>query len=268
MDLNHQEFEAIHSKGFLLKKNILNETQIEKVKKLVKLELEGKDTTRGFYPMSFKTFFIKLAKLELKKFFGGLYLMHIKKKMNLDKNASNFYNDYCKLKMVDGYHNAVTNEDILPWHTDRAFHGHDPNKLPLPNNIYLRFLFYLTSVGPKNGCTSYIPGSHKITHAVRSLIFEKKIKQMPFRYPKELIVLINYKENYKKIAEKLGSEKLIEDFLQKAKLADESHKSHIYDFKAEAGDVLIFNDGGYHRGSSPSVTERVIFRYVYSNKQF
>ena len=48
MDINHQEFEAIHSKGFLLKKNILNETQIEKIKKLVKLELEGKDTTRGF----------------------------------------------------------------------------------------------------------------------------------------------------------------------------------------------------------------------------
>ena len=59
---------------------------------------------------------------------------------------------------------------------------------------------------------------------------------MPFRYPKELIVLINYKDNYKKIAEKLGSEKLIEDFLQKVKLADESQKSHIYDFKAEAGD--------------------------------
>ena len=40
------------------------------------------------------------------------------------------------------------------------------------------------------------------------------------------------------------------------------------DFKANAGDVLIFNDGGYHRGSSPSISERVIFRYVYSNQQF
>ena len=48
MDLNHQEFEAIHSKGFLLKKNILNGTQIEKVKKLVKLELEEK-TQQGVF---------------------------------------------------------------------------------------------------------------------------------------------------------------------------------------------------------------------------
>ena len=44
--------------------------------------------------------------------------------------------------------------------------------------------------------------------------------------------------------------------------------NHTFMILAEAGDVLIFNDGGYHRGSSPSVTERVIFRYVYSNKQF
>jgi hypothetical protein len=268
MELDQEEFKTLRDKGFILKKNILNKKQIDKVKNLVKDEQEGKNTSRGYFPINFKTFLLKLIKLEFKKFYGGLYLMNIKSKMNLDKKAKDFFNAKCKLKLVDGYHNTPTVEDILPWHTDRAYYGYDPERLPLPENIYLRFLFYLTSVGPKNGCTSYIPESHKITYAVRTLIFEKKIKQMPFRYPRELVELINYKNNYEIIAKRLESKKLIDDFLKNNKLAHESQKSHVYDFKANAGDVLIFNDGGYHRGSSPSISERVIFRYVYSNQQF
>ena len=44
------------------------ETGIFIIAKSIWITEEGKDTTRGFYPMSFKTFFIKLAKLEIKKF--------------------------------------------------------------------------------------------------------------------------------------------------------------------------------------------------------
>jgi hypothetical protein len=48
----------------------------------------------------------------------------------------------------------------------------------------------------------------------------------------------------------------------------ENQNLDTYDFEANPGDLLIFNDGGIHRGSKPSISERLVIRYMYLVKSF
>ena len=105
------------------------------------------------------------------------------------------------------------------WHSDQAYSGkHNVEKIKSPDIFYLKFFFYLTNVGPNNGCTSYIPCSHKITYAVRSCLFEKKIKYEPFWSLHDLVKFIKKKDNYKLIVEKLETENQMDDFLSNANI--------------------------------------------------
>jgi ectoine hydroxylase-related dioxygenase (phytanoyl-CoA dioxygenase family) len=165
--------------------------------------------------------------------------------------------------MVDGYYNKVQQNEILKWHSDQAYDGVKKiDKIFHPDYFHLKFFFYLSEVGPNNGCTSYIPGSHKITHAVRSCLYEGKIDYEPFWEITDLVNVINKKNNYIHIVNKLGSEKELINFLDKANLVLNKENSY-FDFKASPGDLLIFNEGGIHRGSKPSLNERVVLRYLY-----
>ena len=60
----------------------------------------------------------------------------------------------------------------------------------------------------------------------------------------------------------LEKEKELINFLDKANLVLNKENSY-FDFKASPGDLLIFNEGGIHRGSKPSLNERVVLRYLY-----
>ena len=175
--------------------------------------------------------------------------------------------------MIHGYHTPKQKHEIRPWHSDRTYEYIDGKKtehiseknieFPDPNYTALKFFFYLTPVGPNNGCTSYMSGSHKITKAVRHCIYENKIKYESFRKLEDLVKLIHYNNNYSILSNKLGTEILLKDFLKNAQLIIENKNLDTYDFEANAGDLLIFNDGGIHRGSKPSTSERVVIRYLY-----
>ena len=107
--------------------------------------------------------------------------------------------------------------------------------------------------------------THKITYAVRSCLFEKKIKYQPFWSINDLVNIINKKENYNEIKQKLSSEHNLISFLNNAEKCISNNLCSDFDFYAEPGDVLIFNEGGVHRGSNPTKNERVVLRYLYSN---
>ena len=176
-----------------------------------------------------------------------------------------FFGERAELTMLDAYHNPISNNYILPWHSDQAYSGKSyVEKIISPDFFFLKFFFYLTDVGPNNGCTSYIPSSHKITYAVRSCLYEKKIKYQPFWSIKDLVSIIIKKENYNKIKEKLSSEYELTTFLSNAEKCVSNTLCNDFDFFAEPGDVLIFNEGGLHRGSNPTKNERVVLRYLYS----
>ena len=233
MIVNSSEIENLYQEGFVLKKNILDLNQIKKIKDIITSNNEGKGVKDSHYSVTIQSFIIKLIKF-----------------------------NYSKI-MVDGYYNKVQQNEILKWHSDQAYDGVKKiDKIFHPDYFHLKFFFYLSEVGPNNGCTSYIPGSHKITHAVRSCLYEGKIDYEPFWEITDLVNVINKKNNYIHIVNKLGSEKELINFLDKANLVLNKENSY-FDFKASPGDLLIFNEGGIHRGSKPSLNERVVLRYLY-----
>ena len=171
--------------------------------------------------------------------------------------------------MIDGYWNPVEKKEILPWHSDQAYNGkQNVDKIKSPDIFYLKFFFYLTNVGPNNGCTSYIPCSHKITYAVRSCLFEKKIKYEPFWSLNDIVKFIKKKENYNLILEKLESKSQLDDFLNTADLILSEPEKSFFDFETLPGDLLIFNDSGVHKGSRPSLNTRIALRYLYKKDIF
>lgn len=267
MNISKTEIKNLENNGFLLKKNVLAENEVKIIKQIILKNNEGKDIKESIFPVNLKGLVIKLLKFQFAAFKNSLFLLKIKKNLFLDENAKNLFNEPMCLKMIDGYHNKKTSEDILPWHSDQAYSGAlKVEDIKSPDYFFLKFFFYLTSVSPNNGCTSYIPGSQKITYAVRSCIFEKKIKYQPFWSLKDLINTIENKNNYFHILEKLGSRNLLDDFLKKGKKCDSNKFCKDYDFYANPGDLLIFNETGVHRGSNPSLSDRVVLRYLYAKK--
>ena len=265
MEITEIDLKNLNDQGFIIKKNILNDFEIDRIKTEISKNKSGKGGIETYYPSNSKQLTIKLLKFDIKKFFSALYFLKIKNKLKLDKTASLFFGETAKLSMLDGYHNPISNNDILPWHSDQAYSGKlNVEKINSPDTFYLKFFFYLTTVSPNNGCTSYIPGSHKITYAVRSCLYEKKIEYQPFWLIKDLVNIINKKENYNEIKQKLSSEFELTTFLKNAEKCISNNSCSDYDFYAGPGDVLIFNEGGIHKGSNPTKNERVVLRYLYS----
>jgi ectoine hydroxylase-related dioxygenase (phytanoyl-CoA dioxygenase family) len=263
MNLSDSEISSFSINGFLLKKNILNVTEIETLKKIVKSLKEGKGREGSDFPVKLKSFIIKFAKFEIKKIFNSFYLHKINNKLNFKSASDKLFNNNSKLNHIDCYHNKITKKEILPWHCDQAHSGAKSGvNLVSQEKYYIKFFFYLTAVGPENGCTSYLPGSHKITYALRTCLFNKEIEYRPFWSINDFLNLVLEKENYEKIVNKLESKLLLEDFIEKANLVI-NNDTNIFDFKANPGDLLLFNDGGFHRGSKPTLNERAIVRYMY-----
>ena len=265
MIVNSFEINNLIQDGFILKKNILTDENVTKIKEIIKLKDEGKAVKENHYSVSLSSFIIKIIKFDITKIKNSLFFLDLKKKLNLDLVAKNFFKKKSNLTMVDGYYNKIQKSEILQWHSDQAYSGaKNIDKIVPADFFHLKFFFYLTDVGPNNGCTSYIPGSHKITYAVRSCLYENKIKYEPFWEINDLVNLINKKDNYAHIVDKLDSKIVLNDFLNKANLVILNKNNNHFDFHASPGDLLIFNEGGLHRGSMPSLNERVVLRYLYS----
>ena len=66
-----------------------------------------------------------------------------------------------------------------------------------------------------------------------------------------------------KIISKLKSKNELDSFMDKANLILSNSENSTFDFQADPGDLLIFNECGIHKGSEPSLNERVALRYLY-----
>ena len=268
MKFLNSDFTDLEKNGFILKKNILNRKEIDKIKSIILNNTSGKGGADSYYASNFKKLLFNILKMDFRKSSASIFFMNLKKKLNLDDIATNFFKEKAELTMVDGYYNKKTNQDILPWHSDQAYGGAKTVKeIISPDSFYFKFFFYLTKVTPNNGCTSYIPGSHKITYAVRKSLFNKEIEYQPFWNVKDLVRMIEKKENIVAIKANLEKDINLEEFLDKCRRCISDKYFSNFDFTAEPGDLLVFNDGGVHRGSNPSQNDRVVLRYLYSKQK-
>ena len=262
---NNINYEKIQNDGFCLIKSFLNENEVNSLKKIVLNTKSPKGDKKTIFAKDFKSQCIKFLKLEFKKFFDSRLLIKLSKKKGLPIIANKIFNKKINLNMIDAYYSKISNIDVLPWHCDQAYSGKEVvNKFYHPENFNYKFFFYLTPVGPENGCTSYIPGSHRITYLIRKGIYENKIKYSPYWTLEQLRTFLSNEKNYAYIKKNLNDSELLDKFLEKTSFINNKKDIKNYDFFANPGDLLIFNEGGVHKGSKVSLNDRMVVRYLFS----
>lgn len=123
-----------------------------------------------------------------------------------------------------------------------------------------KFFLHLTNVESGNGAFSYLPKSQKISIAIRNLINSGEIQYEPFHDLSDAIEII---EKYHGLFIKNSSlsEHDIQHFLKNAEYAISGKNN--YSLEVKSGGMVIFNDLGYHQGTAPSKSSRMVVRYFY-----
>ena len=168
------------------------------------------------------------------------------------------------INRIDSYISYKSDEDITEWHSDQAFGGAThpaeffggTSGTMSVTNLNKVFV-HITKVNYQNGCFSYLPKSQKINLAVRSLINEGLIKYKPILLLEDMLRLVE--NEYSDALKTKCSEDEINFFLRNGKEALSSDKNFV--LECEPGDAVIFNDLGFHKGTAPAKSDRIIFRY-------
>lgn len=106
---------------------------------------------------------------------------------------------------------------------------------------------------------SYIPKTQKIAYEIRKGIYNKEISYQPYWSLKDFRNIVKDNQNF--LNKKISSE-IIENFLKDTEFEDSINTTNKYDYNATAGTMIIFDEGGIHRGSKPTLNDRMVIRYL------
>ena len=263
------DLEDLKKDGIIKVKSFLNQEELQLLKKILNLKLLPKNHPRSYFSTNAKLLIYKILKLNFREFKNHLTILNLAKKKRLNDIANAVFKKKSFLKFIDAYHTDLGSKEVLPWHTDQAYEGaekNDPGYVN-PDHWHLKFFIYLTDVGPDNGCTSYVPQSNKIGYALRKGIFEEKIHYEPYFLLEDFRRVISKPENKNFISQYLKNDNLIDEFLEKTNFIENQKDSKDFDYSLSAGDAIIFDEGGLHKGSRSLENERLVLRYLYSTKK-
>ena len=260
----NQKKELIEN-GIIKIENFLTDIELKKLTQIVKYYSAPKSSPNSYWPTKFHQIILKILKLDFLRFKHSLEILNFEKEKKLIDYAKLAFNGKkTYLNYVDAYLSKKSKKNIIPWHTDQAYHGHEnPQKYVDPNSYFIKVFIYLTDVTSKNGCMSYIPGSHKVGYAIRKGIYEGKIKYKPYwnlRDSRDLV--LKNKEYFKNFFQDQFF--IVQNFLDKSEFINKDDDTVQFDNNVKAGGALIFDEGGSHRGSSPTQGDRMVLRYMYS----
>jgi hypothetical protein len=256
----------IEKKGIVKIDNFFDVNEIRETSNIIKYYSAPKNTPNSYFPTNFKTIGLKILKLNFIKFFHSLKILQISKKKKLGNISDEFFKKKSELRFIDAYYSKISNDNVLPWHTDQAYSGKkDVTKFNHPDSFYLKIFIYLTDVSPDNGCMSYIPETHKIGYTIRRGIYNGDIQYRPYWALKDFKKIIIENENY--FRKYFENTKILDNFFEKTKNLDQEVNSKNFGYSAKAGSAIIFDEGGIHKGSKPSLNDRMVLRYLYSLKK-
>ena len=266
-NLTYTIIKEVKEKGIYKFNNFLTVREIEKFKNILKPYFLKKGNPETYLPKSFKTIFYKFLKLDFKKVMIGITLSRFKEKKKLEDISNEIFEKKSYNNMIDCYYSPKSNSNVLPWHIDLAYGGKkivSISEIRHPDAFSIKFFIYLTPVGPNNGCTSFVPESHKVTYALRKGLKDNILNYEPHWSLEQLQNFIkkniSYFENYFK-----GTE-ILNNFFKNTEGLNNSNTSK-FDFFMEAGDAIIFDEGGVHKGSMPSKNDRAVVRFHYKIKK-
>ena len=259
--MNNNLAKEIKENGIVKIKNFLSPEELIRLSNIVNFYKATKASKESIILTNFNILSIKLLKFKFRSLAHTYELAKFKKNKKLDEIARDFFNKQVNSNYIDGYYSKVDNKDILPWHTDQAYSGKKKpdTKFYNPDNFYLKFFIYLTNVSSNNGCMSYIPKTQKIAYEIRKGIYNKEISYQPYWSLKDFRNIVKDNQNF--LNKKISSE-IIENFLKDTEFEDSINTTNKYDYNATAGTMIIFDEGGIHRGSKPTLNDRMVIRYL------
>ncbi len=262
ININHDE---LKKHGIVRVKNFLTHDELQILKNILSNKLK-KNHPKSYFSSNFRFLLYKILKFRFLDFKNHLYILKLARNKKLNTIANNYFKKKSYIKFIDSYYSPISDKDVLPWHTDQAYEGDEKNYSGYvnPNHAHIKFFVYLTEIGPDNGCMSYIPGSHKIGYALREGIFNKKIKYENYYLLKDFRSLVQKNLDY--LTNQLDK-KLVQDFLKDTEFTAKNVTTTKFDYSLSAGDAIIFDEGGVHKGSKSLKNERIVLRYLYSTKK-
>jgi len=257
----------VKERGIYKFKSFLTDCETEKFKNILSPFFKDKGNPETYFPTTSKKIFYKFLKLDFKKVMTGMTLRRLAEKKKLEHISSEIFKKNSYNNMIDCYYSPKSNSNVLPWHVDLAYGGKENishSEIIHPDSFSIKFFIYLTPVGPNNGCTSFVPESHKVTYALRKGLKDNVLAYEPHWSLDQLLNFIkkniSYFENYFK-----GTE-ILNNFFKNTEDLDNSNISK-FDFFMNSGDAIIFDEGGLHKGSMPSQNDRAVLRFHYKIKK-
>ncbi len=266
--MNHLNINNLHYKfeknGIVELENFIDQREIKQLKKIVKNHCGPKNRSGNTFPPNLIQV-LKIAK-KPEKILSTLKLLYLSKKYNLKKIAEKLIGTRVELVMIDGYVSEKSDSPVLDWHVDQAYSGKkDVLEFVDPDKSIIKFFFYLTDVEYQNGCLGYIPGSNKIAYFLKKLIKNKIIKYSPYWSLKDFRNQIIKEDIYNKLKEQIN-ENLIIDFINSTNFVENNNSDQKYFFPLKKGSLLIFDEAGVHKGSSPKLNDRYVLRFFFRKK--
>ena len=266
MELNIFQVKQLKEDGIIKIDSFLSSEETNNVLNIINPFIRSKGDSTSHFSVSFKQNLLKIIKLEFKKVLASIKLNQIAKIKKMNDFANMAFEKDSYLQMIDCYSSPISKLEVLPWHIDQAYRNRvsiNDYEICHPDSCSIKFFIYLTKVGSNNGCTSYIPGTHKITKALRVGLNDKKIKYMPHWSLQDLRKFIQHKDNFSFFMDYFGNNGPINEFLEKTSFIDKNPETTEFDFNMNPGDAIIFNEGGVHKGSKTLYNERKVLRYHY-----
>tara|TARA_B110000438_G_scaffold242792_1_gene242512 strand:+ start:388 stop:1224 length:837 start_codon:yes stop_codon:yes gene_type:complete len=263
MDFDNKLVEKLKNEGNAVVPNLISQDDLATYKNIINKHKAFSKSLTFTIPVSKTYLAVKLFKLQIDKIIYTLKLMKMANNLNLKSCSDKVFEEKTKLYVIDLYMSQKSNNPILPWHCDQSYIGKTVTKQTHPNEGYLKFFFYLTDVDSNNGCLGYIPKSHILTYYLKICFYNKELQYEPFFTLIDIRKLLK-KEYVKDKLKKYINNETIDEFLHNTNFAEEGNNdTYKHDVKVNAGDVLIFNELGYHRGASPTKNDRYALRYHY-----
>ena len=283
MEFDNKLIEKLKNEGKVVVPNLIAKDDLNIYKNIINKYKAFSKTSAFTLPVSKSYLAVKLVKLQIDKIFYILKLTKMAKDLNLKSCSDKVFDEKTKLYIIDLYMSQKSNNPVLPWHCDQTYipsynyldklHGKagkqmDYLKYSHPNEGFLKFFFYLTDVDSNNGCLGYIPKSHILIYYLKICFYKKELKFEPYFTLSDIRNLPSKDYVRDKINKYINNE-TIDEFIDNTKFVEEGNKDTFkHDIKVNAGDLLIFNELGYHRGSSPTKNDRYALRYNYIRQSY
>lgn len=265
--------EELKNNGVVYWKKIITNDEIESFKSLLNSHNAiGKDNLDGFFSVSINQLIKDFIKLRFKKASHSFKLIKFTKKNKFKLIADSFFGEPSRLVKIDSYISKIDNEKIIDWHNDMAYSGEvNVNEKDLydPNRAYLKFFLFLTDVSKDNGDLAFIKKSNKITLALKKLFFLKKIKYEPHWELRDFREIVKRKNIVDLMVEnsKISLDQ-INEFIESTNFIENNNDTYQFDNYTEKGDLMIFDENGFHRASPPLKNTRYVMRFIFCRESF